>query len=86
MERQKEIYLRQVDGDSVALDIYFKISEISESDSTIIEVSDAGIIVYDTRISRKAVSDKFNFLTMVEITKEDFENRINKFLNKKENE
>ena len=100
VQRKSDMFFREATEDGkVALDVYFKIHEvpttnvnmtdnkftaISATDVNIMEVSDAGIIVYDTRISRKAVENKFNYMKMVEITEEDFNIVIIEKLKKKE--
>lgn len=86
MQRKSDMYLREATEDgTVALDVYFKVHEVAENGVSITQISEAGIIVYDTRISRKAVEDKFNYMKMVEITEEDFNLQINEKLKQKEN-
>lgn len=53
-------------------DIFFWMKSVGENNVTVTEVSDAGIIIYDTRISRKAVGDKFDGLKLLNSTKEEF--------------
>ena len=73
VQRKSDLFFREAAEDGkVALDVYFKIHEVAENEVTITEVSEAGIIMYDTRVSRKAVENKFNYMKMVEITEEDF--------------
>lgn len=96
-QRKSDLFFREATEDGkIALDVYFKIDEITAidisekfsgsvtSEVSITEVSDAGIIVYDTRISRKAVENKFNYMKMVEIAEEDFNIKMIEKLKQKE--
>lgn len=84
-QRKNDMYFREATEDGkIALDVYFKIHELEANEVTITEIGEAGIIVYDTRISRKAVEDKFNYMKMIEITEEDFNIKLIEKLNKKE--
>lgn len=84
-QRKRDMFFREATEDGkVALDVYFKIHEVEANEVSITEVSEAGIIMYDTRISRKAVENKFNYMKMVEITEEDFNIKLIEKLEKKE--
>lgn len=87
IESRKVAYFREASDDGkIALDIYYKISEVDGYNVTILEVCGAGIIIYNTNISRIVVEDKFNHLKMIEITQQDFDDKIIEKLNKKETE
>ena len=84
-QKKPDMYFREAAEDGkTALDIYYKIKEISTIDVNITEVNKDGIIIYDTRISRKAVENKFNYLKMIQIEEEDFNKKIIEKLNEKE--
>ena len=87
IETNDTFFRETTEDGKVALDAYFKVHEISitevsitkdsmtgvsGTDVIITEVNEDGIIIYDTRISRKAIEDKFNYMKMIEITEEDF--------------
>ena len=85
MQRKSDMYFREATEDGkVALNVYFKVHEVAENEVNITQVSEAGTIIYDTRISRKAVEDRFNYMKMIEIKEEDFNAQIIEKLKKKE--
>jgi len=85
MQNKINKFYRQVSEDETAvLDVYFKVTQIAENEVNIIEVGENGIIIYDTRISKKVVEENFNFMKMTFITEEDFNNKIIEKLKKKD--
>jgi hypothetical protein len=85
MQRKNDMYFRETTEDGkFALDVYFKVHEIAENEVSITQVSEIGILIYDTRISRKTVEDRFNYMKMVEIKEEDFNTQIIEKLKMKE--
>lgn len=85
IQRKNNMYFRETTEDGkVVLNVYLKIYEISANEVSITQVSDSGIIIYDTRISRKAVEDRFNYMKMIPIEEEDFNIKITEKLNKRE--
>lgn len=65
---------------------FFKLNEIDLENVSIISVSDAGVIIYDTRISHEAVAKKFNGLESLPSTKEEFEKKYFEIKNRRKNE
>ncbi len=85
MQYKNKAYFKEVVDDVVTEpDIYFKIQESSENNVNIIEINNGIIIIYDTRISKKAMEIRFNDITMIPIEQNDFNEQIIKKLKKKE--
>ena len=63
-------------------DIFFKMESFGKDDVTVTEISDAGIIIYDTRISRNVVREKFDDLELLDSTKEEFYKRYQEIKDK----
>ena len=78
MEKNEEFF-REFDGDS-----YYRITQVPSAYVTITEAGDNFIIIYDSRISKKVIDDKFTSLELLKIDREKFDNRMIEKFNKKE--
>lgn len=76
-ERVPEVYFKLPDGSE-----FYKMNEIDKENVSITSLNDSGVIIYDTRISRIAVSNKFDKLKLLESTKEEFESKYYEIKNK----
>ena len=70
IERVPEAYFKLPDGSE-----FYKMNEIDKENVSITEVGNSGVIIYDTRISRVAVGNKFDKLKLLESTQEEFESK-----------
>lgn len=70
IERIPEKYYKLPDGSE-----FYKMNESGEQNISITSVGGSGVIIYDTKISRIAVNNKFDELELLESTKEEFEKK-----------
>ena len=81
IQRVSELYFKLVDEE-----IYYRMIEKDPQNAVVIELSEAGVIVYSSTINEEFFAKKFGGLKLLESSKEEFDSKYFEIKNKEENE